>query len=205
MTIIFLCRLFYPHIGGVEKHVFEISKRLRRQGHKIIIIAEKDTTSSVGSLPKSIQKELRFFSIHYIFVKDTKWLKKFIIWKWLWKHKKLLSKADIIHCHDVFFWYLPFRFLYSRKPVYTTFHGYEQYPIKSRAIFIRKISEKLSNGNICIGDFIPKWYGTKPTLISYGGVDSSKLKNQNAKLKIKKSAVFIGRLDQQTGIKTYNQ
>src|SRR3989344_6830519 len=172
MTIIFLCRLFYPHIGGVEKHVFEISKRLRRQGHKIIIIAEKDTTSSVGSLPKSIQKELRFFSIHYIFVKDTKWLKKFIIWKWLWKHKKLLSKADIIHCHDVFFWYLPFRFLYSRKPVYTTFHGWEgTWPIPWRNIVYKRLASRLSWGTIAVGKYIEKYYGVKVSRIIYGGND----------------------------------
>jgi glycosyltransferase involved in cell wall biosynthesis len=58
-------------------------------------------------------------------------------------------------------------------------------------------------GNVCIGDFIEKWYKTKPNYVAYGGVgiSNSKLKIQN---KIKQeSAVFIGRLDEQTGILTY--
>jgi glycosyltransferase involved in cell wall biosynthesis len=126
-------------------------------------------------------------------------LKKIYIWKWLWSNRKIVQKADLIHCHDVFFWYLPFRFLYPRKPVYTTFHGYETYPIPWKNIIIRKISEKLSWGNICIGDFIRKWYGTKPTYVSYGGADPfppSKFKN-------KRSAIFIGRLEENTGILIY--
>jgi glycosyltransferase involved in cell wall biosynthesis len=67
---------------------------------------------------------------------------------------------------------------------------------------MRKMSEKLSWGNICIGDFIIKWYGTKPTYISYGAVENPPYK-QNDKTFKKESALFIGRLDDQTGILTY--
>jgi glycosyltransferase involved in cell wall biosynthesis len=64
---------------------------------------------------------------------------------------------------------------------------------------IRKVSEILSNGNICIGDFIAKWYKTKPTMISYGAVDI----NENPQHSRESSAVFFGRLDEQTGILMY--
>ena len=67
---------------------------------------------------------------------------------------------------------------------------------------MRKLSEKLSLGNICIGDFISKWYETHPTFVSYGAVDSISYKAQRSKFK-KESAVFIGRLDEQTGGLTY--
>jgi glycosyltransferase involved in cell wall biosynthesis len=142
------------------------------------------------------------------------WFKKFRVWKSLWQIRKEIENADVIHCHDVFFWYLPFRFFYPAKRVYTTFHGYESYPIKRRAIIMRKISEKLSRGNICIGDFIKKWYGTKPTFVSYGAVDvatenkeqrtknSSQFIVHSSSLK-KESALFFGRLDEQTGILEY--
>ena len=67
---------------------------------------------------------------------------------------------------------LPFRFLCPTKKVYTTFHGYEGNSIPTKkAILMHKISEKLSNGNICIGDFLEKWYGTKATYISYGATE----------------------------------
>jgi len=197
MNILFLVRKFYPDIGGVEKHVFEISKRLTTLGHKVTIISE-------GKMSKDILNFEKFFRIKVIKIdagKNEK-KKKFIIWKWFWKNRNLINEADLIHCHDVFYWYLPFRFLYFKKPIFTTFHGYEEYPVRKSAVLVRKISEKLSWGNICIGDFIKKWYGTKPSFISYGAVDIVKGKDQKTEGN-KKSAVFIGRLDEQTGILTY--
>ncbi len=194
MNILFLARRFYPDVGGVEKHVLEISKRLASQGQKITIITQSQNSNKKDILASNI-------SIIRIPQHGRK-NEKFFIWRWFWKNRNLLQAADIIHCHDVFYWYFPFRFLYPQKPVFTTFHGYESYPIKIKAIVVRKISEALSFGNICIGDFIKKWYDTKPTIVSYGAVDRSKFEVQSTKLS-KESAVFFGRLDEQTGVETY--
>ena len=194
MTILFLTRLFHPHIGGVETHVFQISKRLIDGRHRIVVLTEKNEYKLHN------KESVDGIEIYRIPVGKNEWFKKFQIWWWLWNHRFLIKKADIIHCHDVFFWYLPFRFLFFNKPAYTTFHGYESYPVSKKAITIRKISEILSWGNICIGDYIKKWYGTKPTHVSYGGVDIS---SSHRSFKNKYSAVFIGRLDEQTGILTY--
>lgn len=207
MNILFFSRLFCPHIGGVEKHVLEMSKILIKRGHRVTVITERDS-------PKTRLNEL-FEGIEIYRIpnlQDGKF-KKFKIWKWLMSNSNLIENADIIHCHDVFFWYLPFRFLFPFKKVFTTFHGYEDYPLKSRFILMHRISEKLSMGNICIGDFIGKWYGTKPTYVSYGGANilksnptSLKLRGASGrKAKSENSAVFIGRLDEQTGILTYTE
>ena len=195
VNILFFSRLFYPHIGGVEKHLLEISRLLLKKGHEVSIVTEQHE--------KKIKLEEKFEGIKIYRIPDLSegWVKKFRIWLWLWKHKDLVAKADIVHCHDVFFWYLPFRFLFFRKPVYTTFHGYESYPIKRKSIWVRKISEKLSKGNICIGSFMKKWYGVKPDYVSYGGVNI--VNSEKLKVKSSAGAVFIGRLDEQTGIKTY--
>lgn len=197
MNILFLTRLYCPHIGGVERHVMKVSDGLIKKGHKVIIIAEQH--SSGLKLHENISG-LEIFRIPNL-VQGK--FKKFQIWRWLWDNRKLIKDSDVVHCHDVFFWYLPFRFLFPLKKIFTTFHGYEGYPLRQKNILTHKISEKLSMGNICIGDFIEKWYGTKPNFVSYGGVEI-----QNSKLQIsnkikKESALFIGRLDQQTGIKTY--
>ncbi len=198
MKILFLSRLFYPHIGGVEKHVMEISKRLIEKGHQVTVITEQFDKS----LPKT--EIVNRIIVNRIAVNDKSGKRKITIWKEMWRFRSLLQEADVVHCHDVFFWYLPFRFLYLQNPVYTTFHGYETYPIRKGAIWTRKISEKLSWGNICIGDFIPKWYGTKPTVVSYGAVDIPKKNSREIKMK-KESAVFMGRLDEQTGVLTYSK
>jgi len=200
MYVTFLTRRFYPCIGGVEKHVMEISKELIKKGHVITIITESNDITS------AVKDEINGIKIFRISTGTDNWFKKIRIWKEIWKLRKVLQNSDVIHCHDVFFWYLPFRFVFF-KPVFTTFHGYESYPIKKGAIISRKIAEKLSWGNICIGDFIKKWYGTKPTYVSYGGTEVIKLMPQvpegsNVKQQ-KESALFIGRLDEQTGILTY--
>jgi len=195
MTILFFTRRFHPLIGGVEKHVLELSKKLLKMKYSVIVVTEHVHKSPAYEVINNIK-------IYRIKTGKDNWFKKFNIWRELWKIRHIIKQAEIIHCHDIFFWYLPFRFLYSRKKVFTTFHGYESFPISQKAIFMRKLSEKLSSGNICIGDFIPKWYGTKPNLISYGAVEippSSKSSTQ------KNSALFIGRLDDQTGIIAYNK
>ena len=200
MTILFFARRFYPLIGGVEKHVFEISSHLIQKGHRVIVVTEQTGNEDQTEL-LPVKGKKTYIEIHRIPTGTNERLKKFQIWSALWKLRKLIFSADIVHCHDVFFWYLPFRFIYRHKPVFITFHGYESFPIKRKAIFVRKISEKLTKGNICIGDFIAKYYGTIPDFISYGAVTVSELKSSR---KIKTdSAVFIGRLDEQTSILTY--
>lgn len=202
MTIIFFSRLFYPHIGGVEKHVLEISKELQKKGHSIIVITEQHEEKL------KVQETYKNIKIYRIPLTSQNWFKKFNIWFWLWNNRNLFKKADIVHCHDVFFWYFPFRFLYLTKKVYTSFHGYETvFPPSQKAKIVRKVSELLSNGNIIVGEYIKKWYGTKTKFVTYGGTDESRIKNhesriiKNRRLKI----LLIGRLEQDIGVRIYLQ
>lgn len=201
MKILFFSRLFYPHIGGVEKHVEAISKILLKRGHEVTVLTEK--------FDKSLQDNEVINGIKIKRIENGKddWFKKFRVWANIWENRESIIDADIIHVHDVFFWFLPFRFLYPNKKVFTTFHGYEGNKIPGfRAKLMHEIAEKLSNGNICVGDFLKKWYGTKPTYITYGGVEINKSqkskvksKNFNSKFKI----LFLGRLEEETGIMEY--
>ena len=117
MKILFFSRLFYPHIGGVEKHVLEISRLLIKKGHKVCIITEKYENNLKS------QEVIEGIDVYRIDIKNKS--KKLSVWSWLFKNVNLIKDADVVHCHDVFFWYLPFRFLFPFKKVYTTFHGYE--------------------------------------------------------------------------------
>lgn len=196
MKIVFFARRFYPAIGGVEKHVMSLSQELIKKGHTIIVIAEKT--------PEDSSQKFTHNNIQIYKIKAGKddWFKKFRIWRELWKLKKIILQSDVVHCHDVFFWYLPFRFVFPAKQVFMTFHGYEGYPITRKAIFVRKISEKLTWGNICIGDFITKWYGTRADYISYGAVKSNQYLENKKKIK-NRSAIFIGRLEKTNSIDIY--
>jgi glycosyltransferase involved in cell wall biosynthesis len=193
MKILFLTRRFFPDKGGVEKHVYEISKALIKSGHDVTIITESQgKEKNIGRIKiVRISKTSKNSSV------------KLHIWKWLWKNRRLIQEADIIHAHDVLFWYWPFKIIFMSKKCFVTFHGYATYPIKKKAIISRKISEILSDGNIIVGDFIKKWYKTKPNYVIYGGVDLSKIMNHESRIKNQESAVFVGRLDIHTGILDY--
>lgn len=198
MNIVFLSRRFYPDIGGVEKHTFEVGKRLLKKGHVVTVITEK-TEKAQGNFEK--KSRIKIFRIA---VGKDEPGKKFEIWKRLWKLKDIFIQADIVHAHDVFFWYLPFRFLFPQKKVFITFHGFEgTFPVSKKAIVVRKVSEWLSFGNICIGDYIKKWYYTKPDYVTYGGVETHN-KNRDSEKKFKKIKIaLIGRLDDDMGISYY--
>lgn len=88
-----------------------------------------------------------------------------------------------------------------------TFHGYEgKFPVSKKAKLVRKLNEKLTEGNICVGKFIEQWYGTKADYITYGGVDKnqrSKIKDQKSNKKLK--ILFVGRMEKDTGVEMYAQ
>lgn len=189
MRIIFLTRRFYPDIGGVEKHVYEISKILIKKNHKVTVITESQGEDN----------ELEGIKIIRIPQSSVGKFRKFFIWYWFIKNKNVFSKAKIVHAHDVYYQYLPLRLLLPGKKSFITFHGYENYPISKKAILIRKLSEIIANGNIVVGEFIKKWYFTNADYIIYGGVKPGKQK----KITNRQSAVFIGRLDEQTNVLDY--
>jgi glycosyltransferase involved in cell wall biosynthesis len=174
MKILFLTHFYYPHIGGVEKHVYEVKKSLERKGNSVKVISEADI-----KYPK-----IKFIGLLYI-------------WIWLFKNRKLIQKADIIHIHDVFIWYLPFRFLYPNKKVFTTIHGLEwNNPLFKISIWQKRLASKLSTKTVGVGHFLEKYLGIKFDLIIYGAASTQRSdisKNKN-------SFVYVGRLEKNTGL-----
>lgn len=171
MTILFFSRLFWPHIGGVEKHVERVSQELIKLGHEVTVVTEQ------YQLKLKKAEKHKGIKIYRIPIRDvSEKAKKWRIWRWLWQHRDLIQAADIVHVHDVFFWYLPFRLLFPKKKVFITFHGYEtRFPPATSAIWQKRLAARLTAANICVGDYIGKWYGIKPTLVTYGATDQKKL------------------------------
>jgi glycosyltransferase involved in cell wall biosynthesis len=174
MKILFITRLYYPHIGGVEKHVKEISKVLERKGHIVTVVSEHNIKSP----------HIKLFGLIFI-------------WVWLFKNRKLIEKTDIVHCHDVFIWYLPFRFLYPKKPVFTTIHGLEwDNPLNKLSIWQKRLIAKLSTGVIGVGKFLEKYLKIKFDLITYGAVTMIHINI----VKKNNTFVYVGRLEKNTGL-----
>ena len=174
MKILFLTHYAWPHVGGVEKHVELVAEKLQHNGHEIKIISERDIKYS----------HIKFIGLIYI-------------WFWLFKNRNLIINSDIVHIHDVFIWYFPFRFIYSKKKFYLTIHGgQEKWPIPLKEKLLVKIAVKLSRGTICVGDFIPKYFDIKTNHVIYGGVNKLK----NITVKKEKLIIFLGRLEKETGV-----
>lgn len=174
MKILYITHYCFPHVGGVEKHVYEVSRLLKLRGHKIKIISEKDIT-----FPK-----IKLVGLIYI-------------WHWFFKNRHLIRECDIVHIHDVFIWYLPFRFFYPYKKVITTIHGWSgKIPIPLYQKLLNKIACRLSFKTISVGEYVSKYFGIKPDYVIYGGVNTIKT-FQDRKEKL---IVFLGRLEKDTGV-----
>jgi glycosyltransferase involved in cell wall biosynthesis len=185
---------FHPNIGGVEKHVKRVAEELTKLGEKVTVITVDPGGVEVKSETLNGVQILRIPSGRRIH-----------IWKWLSKRRKLISGADVIHCHDYvtfYSWFLPFRILYFWKPTFVTFHGFEGYPPHPRTIRRRKICERVSTGHICIGKYIRKWYGTECSVMQWGAVDNPR-PDRNLPQGKEDAIVFVGRLESDTGVLEY--
>jgi glycosyltransferase involved in cell wall biosynthesis len=190
MRILMITRLYSPHIGGVERHVQHLTDELLRRKSSVTIITEKYTDKTYE---KTTKEHLNIIRFNY---PKIKFIGIFFIWLNLAKNIKHFLEADLIHIHDVFIWYLPFRVLLFFKPVFTTFHGWEgNYPIPKISIVQKKIANYLSKGTISVGDYIGNFFQIKPTLVIYGGVNQ--VKNSS---RFKDKILYLGRLDKDTGI-----
>lgn len=193
MQVLFFARLFNPHVGGVEKHISRISKSLSLKGHKVTVLTTRYEKNLSGREKKNGIEIIRFSQ------PKIKFLGLIYTWLWLLKNIELIRKSDIVHCHDVFIWYLPFRFLFPRKHVFTTFHGWEgKYPIPLKNIFLNRLASFLSTGTIAVGRYIEKYFGITADKITYGATEKFKLKH---KFKKKKNyIIYVGRLEKDTGL-----
>jgi len=192
MRILFIQRLYSPHIGGVEKQSQELNKQLLKRGFEVSVITYW--------YDKSLREKENVDGVYVIRINypKIKFLGLFFIWFELFKRIGEIKKSDIVHAHGSFIWYWPFRFIFPKKPVYVTFHGWEGiYPIPWKNKLIRKIDALLAWKNITIHDYVEKYYGIKADKISYTAVDLPKRRGFK---KNRRKLLYVGRLDVDTGL-----
>jgi glycosyltransferase involved in cell wall biosynthesis len=199
MKVLMLAEFIHPHLGGVEKHITELNKVLTQWGHEVVLWAPKHD----DSLPDFEERDS--VAIHRVPKIRSKQRDAFKILIWWFKHRELIRSADCVHFHGsypLFHWFFPFRLYFPLKPMYVTFHGcgMTDPPIR-REKWRNRLTQCFTRGNILIGHFLEKWHSLKPTFISYGGVDipTDLPSNKN------KAAVYVGRLDEDTGAELYIQ
>lgn len=195
MNILMLTPSFHPSVGGVQTHVRRVAEELVAKGHRVAVLTRR--------LDQSWAEREQVGCIAVVRVPARRGPVK--AWHCV---KRMLADCDVVHCHDAYSfvrYYLPFRFLRPRLPVFITFHGYEGWPIRMQARLFRRLAARLCRGAICVGGFIPKYYGTRCDVISYGGVDIAALAGPESAQHVQpeRAAAFVGRLEPDTGILTY--
>lgn len=205
MKILMPLWVFYPHPGGVEKHVYKVSQILLSQGHQVRLFTFKHEDGL------ATRENMDGIEI-YRFERNNPawWERKRVAW-WFIRNQEFVDWADVIHSQGFFSWdwaFPWFRALWGNKRMFMTFHGAEhdikrgalEFPPQKRIVRYRRTAAAVTQGNISVGDYIPKWYGTPYTFLSYGAVDRPPVEPPVPK---EQTAVFIRRLDDDTGILMY--
>ena len=198
MKILFLTPSFLPHLGGVEKHVAEVSKILSDRGNHVSVL------TVAGQRGEEELKGVRVIRIgfrNHPFRRGAAVLRCLGVWLYLLARFSVLQTSEIIHLHDfeTFLWVLPF-LAFTRNRTFITFHGFEQVRPSRTSRIVRKVADSSVRGNLCIGGFIKKWYGTEPDYVLFGGVS---LPNRNIAVGSPHKAVFVGRLTEDTAVMQY--
>jgi len=180
---------FFPHLGGVERHVLEVCNYLSQNYSIKLITIQLPKT-------KSFEQKGRLNIYRFTYPKIKIFGLLMIWWTIYKKYYALLKEADVIHVHDVFVWYLPFRLLFWRKRVVTTFHGWEGiFPLPQKNKLWRKLGVWLSTKTIAVGKYLEKYYDFTADYVIYGGVHLPKELPSKEEL-----LLYVGRLDYDTGL-----
>src|SRR3989344_4296780 len=197
MKIVFLTRLYWPHVGGVEKHVGEVVGELVKK-HQVTVATEQYAADLPLEETVGGARVLRI-PVAGVGERDKKWH----IWRWIWAQRSILNEADLIHAHDVVFWLYAYKLARPVRRIYATFHGWEGlYPLPTKNILQRRLDAQATTGNICVGDYIAKWYGIKPSLVTYGAASPLHPRGGVAPAAHpggEKILLFLGRLEENTG------
>lgn len=132
MKIIFTASHFYPSLGGIEKHCFQIGTRLVKQGHELFTASTTLTglrvTRSYRSFSINGIKVRRFIPFPFLapFFAPGRWSTSFAPGMPFFLMKKS-KEIDLIHAHgygffptDLSAWVCKIR----KKPLIITLHGF---------------------------------------------------------------------------------
>jgi len=119
-----VCYLAPPALGGVEKHVLELSRALQKRGHRVEIHTSNFYDLNASPLPPITHDEIPTYRYSSKFVKKTKFFSQPIHFPSL-IFGLLKSNPDVIHVHSMASQHLEICYLYAKlfhKPLVVTGH-----------------------------------------------------------------------------------
>ena len=197
MKILFFVHRYWPSPGGVEKYVHQLGRALLAMGHEVDVVA--------GATSEGLPEAETHEGIHiHRFPALRSPLRCRL---WFVRRRSLFARADLIHVsntHMLEYYHRMLGFMISRRKVFLTRHGMSyKYPVpaseKRRAIR----SLRLAAGIVHDGRFIEKWLGVEPDICPDQGIFPQADDLTPVPEPPPESAAYIGRLEPDSGIRTY--
>lgn len=197
MNVLFFLHRYWPHVGGVEKYVRYLAHALHARGHVVTVIAG-DTK---GNLPE--RAEDHGVRIHR-FPASRSSLRCRL---WLWKRRRVFLDADVIQVSNTYMLEYLWRMLgpvLDRRRIFLTRHGYGgRFPVPQEDKNRARRSLHLASGFVHDGAYIERWLDVAPDVVPEQGLYPLARDLPFIPPPPPKSAVYIGRLEPDTGVHLY--
>jgi 1,2-diacylglycerol 3-alpha-glucosyltransferase len=208
LKIIQVVHAFPPDIGGVESHVYSLSKELAKKGHDVTVV----TTRPAGSLPRETIDGVKIIRHRYIALpmfSSVRVVPLLCI-------RLAMMDADIFHAHSygaVQPLQASLAAFFSRRPFIFTLHGYPRlkgigglfkwaYSQVPARIFL-SIARKIITVTDATKEDIEKEAGSQKIATIPNGVDFALFKPEPELSSLKTNDIgYVGRFDPYKGIDT---
>jgi glycosyltransferase involved in cell wall biosynthesis len=197
MRIVFFVHRYWPAVGGVEKYVHELAKALLGKGHEVVVVAGS-TADDFADRDNHEGVAIRRFPAHRSPLR-ARW--------WLHRHAGLFRWADVIqvgNTHMLEYFWRCLGTSVDRRKVFLTRHGMSYiHPVpdweKRRAVR----SLELAAGVVHDGAYIEKWLGVPADVCPDQGLAPLAEALPRDPEPPPTSAVYIGRIESDSGIRVY--
>ena len=197
MKITFLVHRYWPHVGGVEKYIHELAKALIGKGHDVTVVAGA-TTDGLSPVETHEEVRIRRFPANRSPLRGR---------LWMLRNTGLFRGADVVHISNThmleYFWRMVGP-LVDRRKVFLTRHGMSYLdPVPESEKRRARRSLTMAAGVVHDGAFIEKWLEVAPDLCPNQGLAPSADELDPVPEPPPTSAVYIGRIEKDSGIEIY--
>lgn len=197
MRILFFVHRYWPSVGGVEKYVHELGRALLETGHRVDVMAG----AHKENLPRAQMHEgLR---IHRFPALRSPSRCRAALWR-SWPLFRSAEVISVSNTHMLEYFWRMFGPLADPRKVFLIRHGMGCiYPVPDAQKRRAQRSLGLTAGVVHDGRFIEKWLDVKPDLCPDQGLRPEADELAPVPEPAPTSAIYIGRLEPDTGIRIY--
>lgn len=196
MRVVFFLHRYWPHVGGVEKYVRHLAAACRARGNEVVVVAG-DTQGGLKEI-----EEHEGIVIHRFPAYRSPWRCR----AWMWRRRTLFTHADVVQVSNTHMLEYLWRMLgpvLDRRKIFLTRHGGTDFPVPEDHRRRAQRSLTLASGFIHDGEFIARWLEVQADATPRQGLFPPADRLPVVPEPPPTSAVYIGRLENDTGIRIF--